>query len=334
MTITQNSQADTDRALGLRAGDRVRLRPWNEIQATLDADGCTDKLPFMQEMVALQGGTMTVDSRADKTCDTINLVGCTREMDDTVHLTNMRCDGSAHGGCQALCMFYFREQWLERVPDDQPFSPVPRDEAPPAEMVATLDRFANVSPGYYRCQATQALDASRPLHGLGHYWTTLRTRNVPLRRVLMFVFWAIVNLYQKFSRHFVPRPLRFHGGVRLPDLRGEVVDGRWPEEPPLDLQPGELVEVRSQEEIRATLDDDQRNRGLWFDQEMVPLCGKRGRIVHRVQRLIDEKTGKMLRVKKDLYIVSGMLGCEGLHHKLCTRSVMGMMRDVWLRRVE
>ncbi len=333
MTTTQSVRT-TGGALSLRAGERVRLRPWHEIQATLDADGCTDKLPFMQEMIALQGGAMTVDSRADKTCDTINLVGCTREMDDTVHLANMRCDGSAHGGCQAQCMFYFREQWLERVPNGELLAPAPADEAP-AELVATLDRFANPSAGYYRCQATQGLEASRPLRrGIGHYWTTLRTRNVPLSKVLLWVFWAIVNLYQKFSRHFVPRPLRYQHGATLPYLWGPIKDEKWPEEPPLDLQPGELVEVRSQEEIRATLDRYQRNRGLWFDQEMVKWCGTQGRILHRVERLIDEGTGKMLRVKKDLYIISGMVGCEGVFHKLCTRAPMGMMRDIWLRRVD
>ena len=91
--------------------------------------------------------------------------------------------------------------------------------------------------------------------------------------------------------------------------------------------------MRSQAEIRASLDEGQRNRGLWFDQEMVPLCGKRGRVLYRVERLIDEKTGKMLRVKKDLYVVAGMVACEGIQHKLCTRSAVAMFRDAWLRRV-
>ena len=334
MTIDQSTRGATVGAQGLRAGDRVRLRPWDQLRATLDSDGCTDKLPFMTEMLALHGRTMTVESRADKTCDTINLEGCTRAMDDTVHLANMRCDGSAHGGCQAYCLFYFREEWLERVPEDEPVTTMADDGPPPDGLVETLERFANPAPDYYRCQATQALEASRPLRGVGHYWTTLRTRNVPLGRALRLVFWAIVNLYQKFSRHFVPRALRYQHGATLPYLWGPVTDGNWPQEPPLDLQPGELVEVRSQEEIRATLDRFQRNRGLWFDQEMVQWCGKRGRVHHRVERLIDEKTGKMLRVKKDLYIISGMVGCEGVFHKLCTRAVMGMFRDVWLRRVE
>jgi hypothetical protein len=92
------------------------------------------------------------------------------------------------------------------------------------------------------------------------------------------------------------------------------------------------VEVRSKDEILRTLDANQRNRGLWYDEEMTSLFGKRGRVVHKVERLIDEKTGRMLKVKKDLFIVAGMT-CEGTYHKLCTRAVMSMMREAWLRRV-
>ena len=197
-----------------------------------------------------------------------------------------------------------------------------------------LEQFANPTANYYRCQSTEALEASRPLRPVAHYWDTLRTRNVPVGRATRWAFWGLVNIYQKFSRHFVPKALRYQHGAMLPYLWGPVTGEDWPQEPPLDLQPGELVEVRSQKEIRATLDRFQRNRGLWFDQEMVTHCGKQGRVLHRVERLIDEKTGKMLRVKKDLYIVSGLVGCEGVFHKLCTRAVMGMFRDVWLRRVE
>ena len=336
MTMTE---ARVDSALSLRAGERVRLRPWAEIQQSLDAEGRTGKLPFMGEMLAMQGKTFVVDSRADKTCDTINLTGCNRAMDNTVHLSGVRCDGSAHGGCQAYCLLYFREEWLERSPSptdaDQPgrHAETAEQTDPPAELVQRLEAYADKGPGYYRCQATQALEASRPLVGVGHYWTTLRTRNVPLGRWPRLAFWRVVNLYQKFSRHFVPKRLRIAGGATLPNLWGPVVDEQWPERPLQDFQAGELVEVRSRREILATLDRYQRNKGLWFDQEMVPLCGKRGRVLYRVERLIDEGSGRMLKVKKDLYVVAGMVGCEGIQHKLCTRQAIAMLRDAWLRRV-
>ena len=33
------------------------------------------------------------------------------------------------------------------------------------------------------------------------------------------------------------------------------------------------------------------------------------------------------------YVVAGMVGCEGIQHKLCTRQAIAMLRDAWLRRV-
>ena len=46
-------------------------------------------------------------------------------MYDAVHLTESRCDGSAHGGCQNACSLYWKEQWLKRVDPDDPAPPTP-----------------------------------------------------------------------------------------------------------------------------------------------------------------------------------------------------------------
>jgi hypothetical protein len=327
-------ETKTVAAQGLRRGERVRLRSLAEIEASLDEQGRTKLLPFMREMLAYRGRILEVASRADKTCDTINLVGCTRQMSDTVHLTGARCDGSAHGGCQALCLLFFKESWLERVPEGEDAAYDVGAEAARADVLGErLDAYAHAAPDHYRCQATQLLDATTPLKGVGHYVKDIQTRNVPWRKFAKGIAKAAVNRYQTLSEYHLPPRFRFKDGHRLPDMRGAVRDGRWPDQP-VELRPGDLVEVRSRGEIRETLDENQRNRGLWFDEEMTALCGQRGRILYRVERLIDERTGRMLTIKKDLYIVAGMLACEGLYHKLCTRSVMAMMRASWLRRLE
>jgi hypothetical protein len=185
----------------------------------------------------------------------------------------------------------------------------------------------------YRCQATQLLDATEELPPARHYLDDLRTRNVPLTRFARAMAAIGINRYQMFSLFHLPKPLRYRDGRQLPAVRGKVSADEWPDGPS-DLAAGDLVEVRSLEEIEATLDEGQRNRGLWFDGEMVRLCGRRGRILFRVERLIDEKTGRMLRIRKDLFVVSGMTGCVGTYHQLCTRSMIAMMRASWLRRID
>ena len=104
----------TPRAAPLRPGERIVVRSEAEILATLDADGRVDGLPFMPEMLAYCGQTFRVFKRADKTCDTVGSTAM-RRLHDTVHLEMLRCDGSAHGGCQAECLLYWKEAWLARV---------------------------------------------------------------------------------------------------------------------------------------------------------------------------------------------------------------------------
>jgi hypothetical protein len=319
---------------GLRRGDRVRLRSLAEIEATLDVEGRTDALPFMREMLSLQDRTFCVDARADKTCDTINMAGCSRKMSDTVHLAGVRCDGSAHGGCQALCLLFFKEQWLERVPAEGAEARTTSEPVEETRLTDRLDAYADAGPGHYRCQATQLLEATSKLKGNSHYLTDLRTNNVDLRKFFKGIAFAAVNRYQQFSYYHFPKALLLNDGHRIPDMRGTVRNEAWPEASAEEFAPGTLVEVRGEEEIKATLDDDQRNRGLWFDEEMTSLFGKRGRVLYKVERLIDEKTGRMLRIRKDLYVVDGMVSCEGVFHKLCSRKAIAMLRASWLRRVD
>ena len=101
----------------LRAGDWVQVRTKEEILATLDADGRLEELPFMPEMLAYCGRKLRVGKRAHKTCDpAIGIIA--RKMENTVHLDNLRCNGSAHDGCEAACLIFWKEAWLKPANDD------------------------------------------------------------------------------------------------------------------------------------------------------------------------------------------------------------------------
>ena len=101
--------------LNLRVGEIVEVRSEAEILATLDGRGELDGLPFMPEMLQWCGRRFRVDKLALKLCDTIGWTGMYR-MRNAVHLEGSRCDGQAHGGCQAGCIIYWKEAWLKRVP--------------------------------------------------------------------------------------------------------------------------------------------------------------------------------------------------------------------------
>src|SRR6266480_4878278 len=148
----------------LKAGDVVEVRSREEILGTLDSHGRLDGLPFMPEMFEFCGRTFRVYRRAEKTCDTI--MECrSRRMRDTVHLEGVRCDGDAHGGCEAGCLIFWKEAWLRPVgqacerPIDAPL-PLCTDEA-----VTGATRAASAPDGTERfaCQATELLQATSAL---------------------------------------------------------------------------------------------------------------------------------------------------------------------------
>ena len=90
-----------------------------EILRTLDSFGTLESLPFMPEMLQYCGRRFRVYKRADKTCDTIDW-GLLRRMENASHLEELRCDGAAHGGCQAGCLLFWKDAWLKRVDERAP----------------------------------------------------------------------------------------------------------------------------------------------------------------------------------------------------------------------
>ena len=104
----------------------------------------------------------------------------------------------------------------------------------------------------------------------------------------------------------------------------------------LNLQPGELVQVRSKDEITRTLNAQHKNRGLWFDVEMVPYCEKNFPVLKRVEKIIDERTGRMIKLPNSCVILDGVT-CGGklsTNRMFCPRAIYPFWREVWLERVE
>jgi hypothetical protein len=316
----------------LRPGDVVEVRSAAEILATLDSESAVDRMPFMPEMARHTGRRYTVTRRVDKICDTISNTG-SRRMDATVYLEDLRCDGSGHGGCQAACKLYWKEAWLRRV-DDR--SGVSEESTESTESAVKLEHLAQAGTRtvreiggerseVWRCQATEALNASKPLKtsDLAQYWRELTNGNFGLLR---FIFIAVRGFPMEIARRvglLKPLPLKGPGSQSTATKR-------------LDLRPGDLVKVRSPDEIAVTLDERGHNLGLSFDREMLPFCGHTFRVRDKVRRIIDDKTGRMLNIPKDCLILDGAV-CSGERSTgrwFCPRQIYPYWRESWLRRVE
>lgn len=316
----------SDREQLLRPGDLVEVRSPAEILATLDGDS-VDHLPFMAEMIRHSGKRYTVSRRVDKICDTVTSTG-SRRMRSTVYLDDLRCDGSAHGGCQAGCRLYWKEEWLHRVDEVGPTSAVEPQE-PCAELDAALQAGTRVERDgelLWRCQNTESVKATTQLRVFkdpAQYWREFTNGN-----------YGRLRFSRLFVRAFVMEVAHRLGLTSQLPLRGP--DPKTPASEPLDLQPGEFVRVRSPEEIKATLDDQGFNRGLSFDREMLRYCGQTVRVKARVTRLIAESTGRMVTIKRDAIILEGGV-CSGecsTGRWFCPREIYAYWREAWLERVE
>lgn len=352
-----------DYSLKLRAGELVEVRSEAEILSTLDATGRLDALPFMPEMLKFCGKRFRVYKRSHKTCDTIHKTGG-RRMRNTVHLEALHCDGSAHGSCQARCLIFWKEAWLNRVHPNfwQRMSTRLRNsggsKSVPAQSTGTAETIPvtretlylhtqvpgeSTQPGdeTYACQVTELFKASAPLvwWDFQQYFEDYTSGNASFLDIFNYLFYSAIKrglgigigyraqlwIYNRFQRWTGGSPFPFRGGTLI----------KTPTET-LNLQPGELVQVKSNGEILDTLDKKSRNRGLLFDLEEAHYCGGQYKVLDRVERIINEETGKLTKLPGECIMLEGVV-CRALYsdrRAFCPRSVYSYWREIWLRRVD
>ncbi|MGH8263389.1 MAG: hypothetical protein ACRETU_07995 [Steroidobacterales bacterium] len=311
-------------ALGLKAGDLVEVRSAEEILATLDGSKALDGMPFMPEMLRHCGRQFRVSRRAEISCDTIS-TGKGRRVRDAVHLGDLRCDGSAHGGCQALCLMWWKEAWLKRTSAGAGAS----SKTSPATVEEALHAAASrvdteTGDTVYTCQVTRLLDFTerQDWDEPWHYLREIRCRNVGLFKAVAVILRAALNaVRRKFGR------------LPVPSVVGKCTD-QTPAGNPLGIKAGDWVIVKSKEEIEASINAQKRNRGLAFDVEMLPYCGRRMQALQKVDHIVNEHTGRMLKLPNDCWILAGAW-CHGYMSRnrlFCTRAIYSYWREIWLRR--
>ena len=330
----------------LRVGDWVEVRSREEILKTLDDKAQLDGMPFMPEMLAFCGKQFRVYKRAHKTCDTVFPIRG-RRVERSVHLET-RCNGQGHGGCQAACLIFWKEAWLKPIGSSKmnQSSAVELTSLQTEELVwaGAQRRDQNDGATVYVCQATRLPYATTPLAwwDIRQYFEDYASGNIGLARI-----WSglVYSIYFHLSQAGIGlgRPMRwfydkFHSlwhGTVFPRTNGLIPVGQPTPSETLDLQRGELVRVKSHAEIRKTITTDNRNRGMYWDAEMLPYCGSTYRVLDRVTRIIDEKTGGLYEMKNPGIILDSVF-CQARYsacRMFCPRSIYPYWREIWLERV-
>jgi hypothetical protein len=301
----------------LRPGDIVEVRPWPEIRATLDENGMREGLAFMPEMLKHCGQRFVVSKRIERTCEETS--GNMRRIRNAVFLDDLRCDGSAHDGCQLRCAIFWKEAWLRKLDKDsaRPTSPSSAGACP-----QPFPYQCKLADGQCICQSTELARATTALSPLDLrcYIRDIRARTYSVGKLARTVLYA---LFLRLRRYLTGRSYRV--------LRGSC-QGKTPQES-LNLQPGDWVRVKSEAEIAGTLNQHGENRGLAFTVEMLPFCGHTCRVLGRVDRIIDQKARKMVDIKNTVVLKDVI--CDGCHSLRggCPRGNFHLWREIWLKRV-
>ena len=303
-----------------RTGDRVVVRPPEEILSTLDANGSLDGLPFMPEMLEWCGKVFRVERRAEKTCVDVEPPDYPNRYfaaSDVVFLERLRCSGESHDGCNRGCKIFWKEAWLQAV-DSRVEAKVPSI----TELANLRGLLKTKSGDRYFCQSTELRRATEPFPSDKRSWrvrvamTELRNGDRSVRE--------LATMFRRWSYYRLLRRVRGYELLRGPhDRRTPTVS--------LDLKRGDTVRVKDRAEIQATLDRGQRNRGLHVCYEMAPLFGKTTKIRDRVDRIIDERTGQMRVLSNTVTLDLGEGKCFcGQETGDCPRGELMYWREIWL----
>ena len=312
--LTFMNRADTK----LRTGDWIEVKSPVEIAQTLDTEGTLDGLPFMPEMLEFCGGRFQVARRAEKTCIEFPGGGYKiREFreNDVVVLDGKRCSGADHDLCQRACVFFWKTAWLRKKDTGQPSTAA--NQPGLNNLRSKLNTTS--APGRYFCQSTELAKATQPLKRSRILLKCFYDIRSGSRGLLEMTWLVVAPLWRKATQKFPRRRLK--GSLRRTPVGN------------LNLQPGELVEIKSAPEIAQTLDQRGRNRGLICDFGMCKYRGGKYRVRNRLDRMISEPTGEMRQVE-------GTVILEGLKCLCwntlggCPRQDFMYWREIWLKRAE
>ena len=147
------------------------------------------------------------------------------------------------------------------------------------------------------------------------------------QRLPTFLRSQLARVRATILRYLGLQPLQT--ATRLQPIPSHSLEKTWNTN--LELKPGELVRVRSPQEIQRSLDDGRRHSGLLFMPGMWQFCGREFRVYKKVRKLQIESTGEVRRVKNTV-LLDGVV-CEGSIIE-CDRSCFYFWREAWLERVE
>lgn len=137
------------------------------------------------------------------------------------------------------------------------------------------------------------------------------------------------DLFLELNRSRDPAAIKAGAATRAARLRRRLAKRLLGHE----LVVGDLVEIKTWPEIRATLDERGCFEQLPFMPEMLAMCGQRAYVFRCLHRLFDyRKTRRMRHMDRAVLLVGTV--CDGARHGGCEAACHTIWKSAWLRRVK
>lgn len=164
---------------------------------------------------------------------------------------------------------------------------------------------------FHKCQTYSLNDIPQPLSAVDILWQKRgRIKRILKRRLSYILNWLTETIGMKKKA----------SNMANADYTGE------------NLQPGDVVRIRSKEEIQSTLDRWNQLKGCAFMGEMWQHCGTEHKVFKLVKKFLDERD-YLIKKCSGIVILEGVY-CEGTRDfGSCDRSCFYFWRDEWLEKI-
>jgi len=100
-----------------------------------------------------------------------------------------------------------------------------------------------------------------------------------------------------------------------------------------NLKPGDIVQIKSRNEIKNTLNRWNQLKGCTFMEEMWQYCGTQQQVFNRVERFLDERDYLMKKTRG--IVILKEVTCKGTKDfGKCDRSCFYFWREEWLEKAK
>ncbi len=155
---------------------------------------------------------------------------------------------------------------------------------------------------------------------------TSAEKDLPVIKRLQLAKSHMILFVKRKSPSTINMVKKITGKKSLPSESHEVFED-------LNLEPGDLVVVKSMEEVQKTLDSRGKTLGLYFMSNMEQFCGKEFRVLKKVKKIMLESTGEMRYIRSPTVFLEGVY-CDGVSYQGCDRSCLHFWREAWLKRAK